>query len=230
MAALTRVIQKIFASSAGTDQRAKIGSKFAGTPAFTTDPTEMQSFSNYLEGWFSVAIGGAAPTIEDMNALCYLLTYQLAYILQNGVPEWLSTETYYTGDIVFYNGYLFVCSQDTNLNHNPSTANTWWYPYGGKLGSLSGSTVALSGQFDISEIDATSASVIADLNPTDTTVQLWPIGAKKIVKATHTNSNTVSFTASGGYTLDGYTSYPTSLGALESMTIYRSTASKFYII
>ena len=52
MAALTPFVQNIFGGTADTDEIAKFGSLAAGAPAFTTDPSEAQSLSNWTGGWF----------------------------------------------------------------------------------------------------------------------------------------------------------------------------------
>lgn len=126
MAKIARKNQKIFGSSSGLDQIEEFGSLANGTPVFTTDPEAIQSLSNYLEGWFGAVVGANSPAIEDMNALCYLYAYQLAYMFQAGVPEWNMATTYYIGSIVNDgSGNLYVSIQDTNLNHAISDA-AWW--------------------------------------------------------------------------------------------------------
>lgn len=145
MSKLARITQKIFGSAAGLDEIAKFGSLSAGTPAFTTDPTVIQSLSNYLQGWFAAVIGNNSPAIEDMNALFFLCTYQLAQSFQDGVPSWDGGTTYYTGGFVSYNGDLYKSITDTNLNNLPTDPTNWRIyngtpsgailPYGGDTAS-----------------------------------------------------------------------------------------------
>lgn len=125
MAALTKIAQNIFGVDAGTDEISKFGSLAAGSEAFTTDPAQAQSLSNWLDGWYSAVIGGNAPTIQDMNSVFFVITYQLAYLVQRGVAEWDAVTTYYTGSIVNVAGVLYVSLQDTNTNH-ATTDSTWW--------------------------------------------------------------------------------------------------------
>src|SRR5580698_1314397 len=110
MSRLSRYTQLIFGSSASNNQMAEFGSFNEGTPqrysGSTITPAIIQNLSNYLGGWFNAVVLSNSPTIEDMNSLCYLFAYQLAYILQVGVPEWDSGTTYYTGDIVSSSGIL----------------------------------------------------------------------------------------------------------------------------
>lgn len=120
---------KIFGSSAGFQQLSQIGSLAAGSPVYSTDPDVLQALANYIDGWFDVVIGNNSPAIEDMNSLCYLYAYQLAYILQAGIAEWNAGTTYYTGSFVNSGGQLFVSLVDNNLN-NAVTDNTKWVSYG----------------------------------------------------------------------------------------------------
>lgn len=129
MSKILRKPQKIFGSGAGLNQISKFGSLYAGTPEFTTDPELVQSYSNYLTGWFGAAIGGNSPAIEDMNALFFLYAYQLAYTMQTGVPEWDSQTTYYIGSVANDgSGNLFVSITNNNLN-NLLTDDANWKPY-----------------------------------------------------------------------------------------------------
>ncbi len=100
MTKIARKRQQIFGDGAGIDQIAKFGSLAAGVPAFTTDPDTIQTLANFVEGWFSAVIGGNSPAIEDMNAVCYLYAYQLAYIFQEGIPEYQASTQYYIGSVV----------------------------------------------------------------------------------------------------------------------------------
>lgn len=125
MAALPRVLQKLFASTAAASEIGKFGSLAAGTPETTTDPAAMQA-ANWFGGWFAAVIGNNSPAIEDWNAVCYVFAYQLAYLFEKGVPEWNAETTYYIGSIVNDAlGALYVSKQDTNLNHAISDT-AWW--------------------------------------------------------------------------------------------------------
>lgn len=126
MSKITRKTMKIFGSSAGANQIAKFGSLNAGSPAFTTDPDTIQSLSNYLVGWYNAVVGGNSPAIEDMNALFYLYAYQLAYLFQEGIPEWDSATTYYIGSIAQDgSGNIYVSLQDNNTGNALSSATYW---------------------------------------------------------------------------------------------------------
>jgi len=126
MAKLDRVIQKIFGSTAPTVQVGKFGSLAAGLPETTKDPTLIQSLSNYLGGWYFAVLGNNSPAIEDMNAIHFLYSYQLAYGFQAGVAEWLDVTTYYIGSIVNIQGTLYKSISDDNINNDPLTEEDDW--------------------------------------------------------------------------------------------------------
>jgi hypothetical protein len=136
MSKLTRYTQQVFGSAAGSNQMSEFGSLAAGTPAeysgATITPTIVQALSNYIDGWFAAVQGQNSPTIQDMNSLFYEVTYQLAYILQEGVGEWDSGTTYFTGSIVNASGILFKSLQDNNLNQAVTVA-AYWAPVGGSI-------------------------------------------------------------------------------------------------
>lgn len=123
---IARKLQKIFGSTAGATQIGKFGSLAAGSPAYTSDPVQIQSLANYLTGWFGAVIGGNSPAIEDMNALCYLYAYQLAYLMQSGMPEWDVTTEYFTGQFAADGlGGYYISLTDNNLGNPLSDVANW---------------------------------------------------------------------------------------------------------
>ncbi len=129
MAKITRAVQKIFGSTSGFQQVSQYGSLANGTPNFTLDPVVIQALTQYTNGWFDAAIGSNSPAIEDMNALCYLYAYQLAYLMQEGIAEWDATTTYFIGSMVQDGtGAQYISTLDTNLNNSPGTIG--WFPIG----------------------------------------------------------------------------------------------------
>lgn len=128
MAKIARKQAKIFGSSAGALEIGKFGSLAAGSIAYTTDPDTIQALTEYLEGWFSAIIGSNSPAIEDMNALCYLFAYQIAYILQAGIAEYNSTTTYYIGSMVNSAGVIYMSLTDTNTGNAVTDSTKWTAP------------------------------------------------------------------------------------------------------
>jgi microcystin-dependent protein len=127
MAKLSRVYQKLFGSAANAGEIGKFGSLAAGSPTTTTDPWVMQQLGNWDGGWFSAVLGGNSPAIEDMNALHYVAFYQLAYLMQEGIPEYDASTTYFIGSVVKYGGQFYKCLVDNTLNVTPAIGANWQY-------------------------------------------------------------------------------------------------------
>lgn len=125
MPKLTRVIQKLFGSNASASEVTQFGSYAAGAPLPTANPLTIQALSQFLGGWSDAVLGDNSPALEDMNAIHLLYAYQLAYIFENGVPEWDSTTTYYKGGIVNVSGTLYESIADNNLG-NAVTDPVYW--------------------------------------------------------------------------------------------------------
>lgn len=139
MPKLTRKSAKLFAenATAAAGGLAQFGSLAAGTPNFSTDPDVIQALQAYSDGWSAAVLGTKSPALEDRNALDYLLSYQQAYIMQHGIPEWLDTETYYENSYVIdSNGELRVSTIDNNTGHDPveDEGGQYW-GYAGARGS-----------------------------------------------------------------------------------------------
>lgn len=128
----TRVKQEIFAGQAGSRQITAFGTAKTETPIYTTDVGQIQN-ANFLQGWLSAILPDKSPWEEDMNALFYAVTTQLAYLFQNGIPEY-DAETEYTigslvksvdnqGKITIYKSLV-----DGNIG-NALTESTYWGIY-----------------------------------------------------------------------------------------------------
>lgn len=127
MPALPRVLQKIFGSAlASASNIAKIGSLAAGAPAYTNDVAQMQSLVQYLSGFNGINIGNGSPAKQDMNALFYMVTQQLAYILQTGIPEWEIGTEYYQFNVVRRAGGLYTCLVNTLTGSDPAIDSNNW--------------------------------------------------------------------------------------------------------
>ncbi len=99
MAKITRVLQKIFASNASNN--GQFGSAKAGTFVTSNSIATLQSLSAYVNGWNDATLTSEKlPTLEETQALNYINTTQLAYIFQEGVPEYEAATTYYINSIV----------------------------------------------------------------------------------------------------------------------------------
>lgn len=126
MTKIARVTQKVFASNPGFEQILQFGSLYNGTPNYTSDISTIQSLNNWLVGWYNGAVGQANPSIEDTNGLFLVITSQLAYMFQTGIPEWDSGTTYYTGSLVNDgSGNIYVSLINTNLNNALTNTSDW---------------------------------------------------------------------------------------------------------
>ena len=127
MAKLQRKSAKVFAEDAiaGIGGIAQFGSLAAGDKNYSKDVDVIQALDAYKEGWSSAVTGNKSPALEDRNALDYLLSYQQAYIMQRGIPEWLSTETYYEGSVVASGSSIYISLSDNNTG-NAVTNTTYW--------------------------------------------------------------------------------------------------------
>jgi hypothetical protein len=225
MARLSRVVGRIFGSGAGVDQIAKFGSLFAGASAFTTDPAQAQSLSNWLTGWFGAAIGGNAPAIEDMNAAFFVLSYQIAQILQAGVVEWNTDTTYYIGQFASDGaGVLYTSLTDANQGNALSDTTNWRrYSSSGALRSVS-TTATLTPNDSLVKANAGSAGFTITLAAAADCVPGQPINLKK----TDSTTNVVTITAGAGDNIDGDTSITLTVPN-EGATLIPDGANSFLI-
>lgn len=128
MARIPRKEQKVFASSLTVSGNVAVfGSLAAGAPAYSADPAVIQSLSQFLGGFTAGVVGNNSPAIQDLNALMLVVTQQLAYILQEGVPEWDAATTYYVGDIVKKVGgsMLYRSLTNANVGNAVTDSNNW---------------------------------------------------------------------------------------------------------
>lgn len=129
MAKIARKAAKIFGGglSAGSHEMEQFGSKVqVGTPLYTVDPDVIQALAAWLNGWIAAIDSGTkAPYVQDMNAVCFVLAYQIAYMFQAGIPEWDSDTTYFENSVVQANsGQWYVSITDNNVGNAPSSGVT----------------------------------------------------------------------------------------------------------
>ena len=124
MARLQRVTSKVFAENA--TEVGQFGSLNAGTKVTTTDIAEIQALPAWQNGWQAAAIGkNCYPTLQERNGLDKVQSYFLNYLLQEGIAEWDSGTTYYTGSIVkLINGADVRFYQSLKDNNTAALSNT----------------------------------------------------------------------------------------------------------
>lgn len=133
MAKIIRVPSIRFGSTAPSQTVEEFGSKtLLGSPTYTTDPNQIQQLSTWTDGWTAaVAPGNKAPYVQDMNAFCLVDSYQISYLLQQGIPEWDASTVYYKGSYVqdpAGSGQLWFSLQDANVGNTPvlGASNAFW--------------------------------------------------------------------------------------------------------
>ena len=128
MPRITRKQQKIFAENASNN--GVFGSLQSNDPVTSSDPATIQSRAAFSNGWNDATYSAdLLPPLEEFQAIQYVVTRQLAYLLQEGIPEWDANTTYYKGSIVKVvsgTAYtLFESIVDTNTG-NQTTDTTKW--------------------------------------------------------------------------------------------------------
>lgn len=143
MAKLPRVLQKLFGSTGVATDFGKFGSLAAGSPVTTKDPDTIQELSEFEEGWEGAIIASNRPAKEDRNGLDLLWSYQISYIFQEGIPEYLSTKEYHQFSVVKKTGTFELYGSLTNTNTGnalPSQTDNANWKYLGSLENLKKTT------------------------------------------------------------------------------------------
>ncbi len=136
MARLTPITLNILGGAlTAANNIAQFASTVTGTPVYTNDPATIQALAAYVNGGIQASLiqtGGGlnSPVFQELTGLFYLLTFQMKALMQNGIPQGSTTETYYTGQFASDGaGNVFVSQQNNNTGHLFSDTN-WWLPYG----------------------------------------------------------------------------------------------------
>ncbi len=115
----------------------EFGTPATGTPVYTNVIATLQALSAWTTGWAAETIANNRPFLEDMNAVCYVFSYMIAYILQMGIPEWDAGTTYYTNSLVQSGGLVYQSLIDININITPTVGANWklFSQYSGQFGA-----------------------------------------------------------------------------------------------
>lgn len=128
MARLTRVHQKVFASNASNN--GVFGSLQAGNPTTSNDVATLQSLSAFENGWDDAAYSGdKLPPLEELQGIQYGISYQQAYMLQEGIPEWNASTPYFKGSLaktISGTSFKLYSSLADNNTGNSVTNTTYW--------------------------------------------------------------------------------------------------------
>ena len=125
MAKITRKTQKVFAGSVSASGNiAVFGSLATGSPAYSTDPDSIQTTA-YLQGWQSATVGNNSPALQDDNALNFLFSRQLAYLLQQGIAEWDAATEYHQHSFASSGGVAYRSLTNNNTGNAVTDTNNW---------------------------------------------------------------------------------------------------------
>ena len=133
MSRLERKHQKVFAGSATNN--GVFGSLQAETKQYSNDVETLQSLPAYDDGWNAATISSEKlPPLEEFQSLGYIDSYQLAYLFQEGCPEYNSSATYYKGSIVKVIGdngnyTIYGCKVDDTTGVDPTNTANWFKVY-----------------------------------------------------------------------------------------------------
>jgi len=128
MARLTRVHQKVFAGNASNN--GVFGSFQAGNPQTSNDVATLQSLSAFENGWDdAIEQGDKLPPLEEFQGVQYGISYQQAYMLQEGIAEWDASTPYFKGSLtktISGTSFKLYCSIQDNNTGNVVTNTSYW--------------------------------------------------------------------------------------------------------
>lgn len=135
MGKINRATQKIFGSNANSTAITQFGTAKDTNPIYITNGNveDIQANPSFLTGWANSLEQDLAPFMQDSNALWYMITSQVAYIMQQGMPEY-DAETEYPagalckntdnyGGIVIYKALQDMLGE--NVGHATSEQTYW---------------------------------------------------------------------------------------------------------
>lgn len=127
MAKIARTTQLVFAGSATNN--GQFGSAQAGTFNLTNSVATIQGLAAWAAGWLSATLGANDfPPLEELQAVEYVITSQLAYQFQEGLAEYDAGTNYFhysiakaPGTFTYYGSLI-----DNNLGNTPSSSPSDW--------------------------------------------------------------------------------------------------------
>ena len=216
---LPRVTSKIFASNAAEGDIGQFGSALTGTKVNTDDISVIQGLPAYEEGWRGAVVSNRNyPTLQEMNGLQKTFSQQIAYILQNGMPEWDAGTTYFTDQFCRVGSMFYVSLQDNNLGNNPTTTTGFWQVWNPAEGTYANT--------DLSNLSATGQAVIdSKLSDTQLSNCILSLTEGSITPQSY---NDVSFVNHGAtYQSDTLSNFSASNFAILAKTMSNATAWTF---
>jgi hypothetical protein len=207
---IIRKLLKQFGVNGDPTNYAEFGSQVAGSPVKTKDILTIQSLSAWLNGLQdAVVAGNHAPYLEDFNSLFYVLAYQVAYLLQDGIPEWDATTTYFNGSTVRNpgTGDVYQSIIDDNLNNalpNRVDNGSWYFMspvrFSSLLGSISAGQIPNSIITDAMIVAMAASKLTGTITPSDGTVTNAKLGALAVTDGKVNDVNGSKITGTIGTT------------------------------
>lgn len=201
MARIVRSTQKIFGVNAAQNQITEFGSIKAGAPVYSQNVKNIQTAA-FEGGWSDALQDDYAPYRQDRNAVDLVTTSQLAYLFQEGVPEWDAGTVYYKGSLAKVitasaTVQVYMSKVDDNTA-NYSNADNWAKIFDtGSPYALDSDVVKLAGNQTLNGTKTfTTAPVIR--GATGNTVAIFDAN-KKLVSNTNISNTELGY-------LDGVTS------------------------
>jgi hypothetical protein len=113
----------------------QFGSLAASAPVASSDPAVIQALVAWLNGWAAATIPVGSPpqpvpALQDFNGVFYVITYQLQYLLDRGIPEYSATTTYGQYSFCQVAGVIYRSNVSPNTGNNPPSSPTQWLNYG----------------------------------------------------------------------------------------------------
>lgn len=126
MAKITRKTQKIFGGNSSNN--AQYGSAREGTFVLDNDPDVIQALPAWESGINAATISGEKlPALEENQGVHYVQTRQIAYVLQEGVPEYDTGTEYHQNSLVKESGTVKIYKSLTDNNSgNPLADPISW--------------------------------------------------------------------------------------------------------
>lgn len=122
---MSRFQLKQFAQDASNN--GVFGSYQTGNPTLSNDPEILQSLEAYKNGWLDATTQATKlPRLEEMQGLQYLICKAVKELYSEGIPQWLSTETYQKNSFCVYDGTLYKNITGTYTADNPAIDTTNW--------------------------------------------------------------------------------------------------------
>ena len=122
---ITRKLQKILGLNTLSGQ---FGSARAGTFVSTQDPDVIQALPAWEQGWGSATnTGRNLPTLEERGGVDNVTTRQIAYIFQEGLPEYNAETEYFNTSLVKESGTVRIYKSliDENIGNPLSDTLSW---------------------------------------------------------------------------------------------------------